>query len=451
MEDIWKPTYHFTPPKNWMNDPNGLIYSHGQYHLFYQHNPNAPVWGDIHWGHAVSADLVHWRHLPVALAPTPEWHECHCYSGSIVMGEQLPTLFYTSIGTGAYGPEAGARQRMAVSHDGLMTWVKQEQPAIPYEVHGGLDITYWRDPFVFQHHGVYWAVLSGTHDGSKGCILLYQSKDLMQWEFLGIVYETDRFPLLECPNLIPMTDDRFLLLYSPVNQIHYHIGTLGKDYSFQTESSGIFDGGSGRKGYYAPNTYTNLPDGRRVVMGWLSDHGRMQESAIQGWAGVQSLPREITLHAGELHVAQAREVWLLRRRPIDLGEGTPRTRAFEWLLHLDGMASGSAEITLLESPDGQEKTVLTVDGAKGRMEIDRRQSSRFATVEKTILSQPIPLVDKLEIDLFLDHSVIEVFVNRQVALSGRVYPSREDAVGTRLVLRGDCRVMSMEAWEMEAI
>ena len=97
-ENPYRPQYHFRPPANWMNDPNGTLYHDGYYHLFYQHNPYRPRWGRIHWGHARSKDLVHWEHLPIALAPDPGWKEVHCFSGCCVIApDGTPTIFYTNI------------------------------------------------------------------------------------------------------------------------------------------------------------------------------------------------------------------------------------------------------------------------------------------------------------------------------------------------------------------
>lgn len=119
MFEWLKPVYHFTPRCNWMNDPNGLCLVDGQYHLFYQHNPNADVWGDIHWGHAVSPDLIHWKRLPIAFGPDTAHGEKHCYSGSIALEAGRAWAFYTSVGEGERNPETGAQQWAACSDDGL--------------------------------------------------------------------------------------------------------------------------------------------------------------------------------------------------------------------------------------------------------------------------------------------------------------------------------------------
>src|SRR5918911_968679 len=119
--DAHRPQFHFLPPANWMNDPNGLIQCRGQYHLFYQYNPHAPVHGNIHWGHAVSDDLAHWRHLPIALAPTPGGPDAGgCWSGCAIVQDGVPTLIYTGYVEGVQCP------CLATSDDELITWDKYE-------------------------------------------------------------------------------------------------------------------------------------------------------------------------------------------------------------------------------------------------------------------------------------------------------------------------------------
>ena len=128
--DPLRPAVHFLPPSQWMNDPNGPIFHNGWYHLFYQYNPYGDVWGNCHWGHARSRDLVHWEHLPIALAPLHEAGEEHCYSGCAAIDDQgRPLLIYTSVPFGNRGPECRYAQWAAVGDDELLTW--QRHPANP--------------------------------------------------------------------------------------------------------------------------------------------------------------------------------------------------------------------------------------------------------------------------------------------------------------------------------
>jgi beta-fructofuranosidase len=222
-KDIYKPIYHFVPEKNWMNDPNGTIFYKGEYHLFYQHNPNAPEWGTIHWGHAKSKDLVHWEHLLIALYPSNELGEDHCFFGcAVISSEGIPTIFYTSIGTESRHQSIGAEQWMAISRDDMLTWEKSGlNPVMKLELHGDMDIREWRDPFVWKEAGVWYMLIGGGHNG-KGCALIYKSDNLTDWTFLNKCLEGSE-EYWECPNLFQLGDKK-VLVYSPDDKVKYAIG-----------------------------------------------------------------------------------------------------------------------------------------------------------------------------------------------------------------------------------
>lgn len=217
-KDPNRPAYHFQAPAYWMNDPNGPIYYQGEYHLFYQHNPYGENWGHMHWGHAKSRDLVHWQHLPIALAPSEDQGEEHCFSGSVIVDENgIPRAFYTSIGpdTPAYD---GAVQWMAYSGDGMQTWTKYPgNPVLTEDLHGDLKILDWRDPYVWREKNAWYVVLGGHPKDGRGAAFLYQSPNLVDWKFLNILYQSkpeDQEGNWECPNFFPLGDKR-VLVYSP--------------------------------------------------------------------------------------------------------------------------------------------------------------------------------------------------------------------------------------------
>lgn len=446
MDQYLKPRYHFSPPRNWMNDPNGLCFYKGEYHLFYQHNPYGDRWGTIHWGHAKSKDLINWEHLPIALYPSNALGELHCYSGCCVITDGGAKIFYTSIGEGERGPEGGAEQWCALSKDGLLTWEKlSNNPFIKDEIHGDLKITFWRDPFIWQEKdGVFLMLLSGTKGGSKGCIVLYRSKDLVEWEFVNLLYESGDYPLIECPAIIPF-EEGYILLYSPRGQVHYQIGHFDGNSNFIAHKGGIFDGGSGREGFYSPNVYLDLPDKRRVLFGWLSDIGRLEQEAIKGWAGVQSLPREVTLEDGEMVVKFAKECEILIGEEI---EGPLNTR------HLYAEIRGRVELdsklvfTLLANGDESEATRLKYH--QGRVTMERSTSTLFDNIDTVEVYQKVDLLEgDLELRIFIDASVVEVEINRRHILSARVYPSNALSTLNYLSLAEGVKDLSVKGWSIK--
>ncbi|MBN2309561.1 MAG: glycoside hydrolase family 32 protein, partial [Candidatus Hydrogenedentes bacterium] len=161
-----------------MNDPNGLIQWKGQYHLFYQHNPGEAVWGNMHWGHAVSADLIHWRHLPIALAPEPDGPDAFgVFSGCAVDNDGIPTLVYTGVAP----PET---QCIATGSDDLVTWTKYEGNPVIAGPPDEFEVTGFRDPKVWRDGDTWDMVVGSGIEGKGGAVLLYRSPDLINWTYL---------------------------------------------------------------------------------------------------------------------------------------------------------------------------------------------------------------------------------------------------------------------------
>jgi beta-fructofuranosidase len=434
-----RPSYHFLPEKNWMNDPNGPIQVNGEYHLFYQYNPNGDEWGSIHWGHAKSKDLIHWEPMPIALYPSPERREDHCFSGCTVIQDGRPVFLYTSIGPDRT-PTSGAEQWIAYGDENWVQWHKPDvNPILTEDIHGDLLIEEWRDPYVWQMNESWYMVTGGTHKG-KGCVTIYRSVDLIKWEFLNVL-ATGEGRVLECPNLF-MLDGKWILTYSPDdkdNRIRYLIGTLRDDFTFSAETQGILDYG-GREGYYAPTSFED-EQGRRIVWGWMPENARGTSKAIQGWAGVQAVPR--TLHidpvTGELMIRPVKELEGLRGEHFEFSSDE-LAQAEVWF-PMEGKAlelalsvvvpneQGKWGIRFFRSPDGEEESLLEFDHHSKLMRLIRTKMNSDSDMHHFPLEAPIPrsLDGKFEIRLFLDHSTVEVFVNERVALSGRVYPMREDS------------------------
>lgn len=432
--DKYFPRYHFRPKKNWMNDPNGLIWHNGFYHMFYQYNPNQDIWGDIHWGHARSEDLIHWEECPVAFGPSYERGELHCYSGCCVEKDDKVHAFYTSIGAGEAGPETGAVQWSAVSGGDLMAWEKPDHPALDKTLNAPYDVRMWRDPFIWKERGFFFMLLSGTLDG-KGCILLYSSEDLERWECRSVFYVNESYSLIECPNIMKF-GDRYILLYSPLEAIRYVTGTIDwESFRFVPEREGIFDYSVGKKGFYASNVYMNAPDGRYLMFGCLFEGDRLNSAQKRGWAGIQSLPREITLgEDGTPRIHPAKECRMLRQETLVAlekcrgGRLEAESEAFE--IHLCIRPEEKSDhreplkIRLLASPDGREYTELTVDFAARRILLDRDHSTLTQDITKERIEAELPECSgPTEMDIFVDHSTIEVFFAGILTISARIFPA----------------------------
>ena len=277
------PSFHVAAPMNWLSDPNGPVWWDGRYHLFYQHNPEAPVWGKMHWGHASSTDLVHWSDHGTALSPSPGGPDADgCWSGCIRVVEGRPTMFYTGA---AGGIEAHAESVCRAVGDGDLTrWMKDEiGPLIP-AVGPGVGLRQYRDPFVIRH-GDGWLMLlgSGAADdvAPAGAVIAFASDDLTSWRYRGVVLTRqagigpiDTGPVWECPQLVRV-DGRWVLIVSvqmpgslqPL--CPYAVWFIGDfdDATFVPTSMGLLDHGDV---LYAPAVLED-PSGRVLMWSWIQE------------------------------------------------------------------------------------------------------------------------------------------------------------------------------------
>jgi len=447
--DPARPMFHVTAPAQWINDPNGPIFHQGYYHLFYQLHPFSDGSGPKYWGHVRSRDLARWEHLPIALAPSIAQGESEVWSGCCAInGSGQPMIFYTSIAPGKSALDH-SEQWAAIGSDDLMRWEKYPgNPVLTEAGQGGTRIYDWRDPFVFREGGRDFMVLGGSlnrSEGGQAVVALYEATDggLTNWTYRGVLFQhpDPDVRTAECPNFFRW-EDQWVLLVSPYGRVQYFVGdfdpALGR---FQARTRGLLDHGPN---YYAPNTM-QVPDGRRLVWGWVKDF-----PGGRGWNGCLSLPRELSVTpAGELRQRPAPELRRLRgaragwlnirlekdRRILPL----PATNALELFADVNLSMTAQFELTIQGTPSSQsvkvryDGTELMVQDAKA----------------------PLPLAGRerdLQLRIFMDRSVIEVFANDMVCLTKTVPPLE----GTNLQLElaavdGPVRIRRLQVWPMKTI
>lgn len=292
--------FHFEPEKGWMNDPNGLIFFRGQYHAFFQHYPYAPSWGQMHWGHAVSRDLIHWEELPIALHPDMEYeNDGGCFSGSAIEKDGRLYLFYTSV-----SHELKQTQSVAYSDDGIHF---TKYPGNPVIKQNPLSFPDFRDPKVSCIDGTYYMVV-GTGNDVSGKVLLFTSEDLLSWEYVGVLFEGEAYAnCIECPDFFKL-NDKYVLMFSKIHEkeraVHFVVGDFagGKlvNYTISRPEWGI--------DFYAPQTFS---DGtRRIMIGWMYHWGKEASSDCQ-FAGALSIPRELSLSGDQVKNYPVKEAWPL--------------------------------------------------------------------------------------------------------------------------------------------
>lgn len=453
--DHHRPLYHFLPVANWMNDPNGLIQWKGDYHLFYQYNPSGPFHGTIHWGHAVSRDLVHWQDWGIALAPTPGGPDKDgCFSGCAVDNNGVPTLMYTGI-----RPEV---QCIAVSHDGLKTWEKPDANPVIAEPPTGLAQTGFRDPFLWREGDVWYCVIGSGVKDEGGTILLYRSPDLLQWEYVHRLCSGDQAEtgtMWECPNFFPLGDKHVLLISPiPMQKSIFAVGTYA-DHQFTPDFFDTLDDGGH---FYAPQVMRD-DKGRWLMWGWIWE-GREQTAAhTAGWNGVMSLPRILTLENGTLHFAPVPELALLRQddwqaHDMTLTADSLQTlpingQALEMIVEIDPGTAKAVTLQVGRAADGSEVTEIRYDRVQGRLAIDRSHASLDPASHSDVHSVGLDLApdEPLRLHVFLDHSVLEVFANGRRCLTSRIYP-QTSSDGVALVAQGGTATATQVAvWRMKAI
>lgn len=439
--DPRRPAYHFVPPAQWMNDPNGTVYHNGWHHLFYQHHPYSDRWAAMHWGHARSRDMVHWEHLPIALWPSLSRGEEHCFSGCAVIDDAgLPRIFYTSIAA-----NRDPQHWLALGDADLITWEKPaENPILTLADHGGLVADDWRDPCVFREGGTWYMVIGGHVRGEKGCVFLYRSADLVRWEFVGIPFRGEQGNW-ECPNLFRL-GDKWVLFVSPHNAPYYWVGDLDlAACRFTPLAEGTLDAGDG----YAPTTLLD-GRGRRVLFGWARNWPEAPAGEQPyGWSGCMTLPRVLSLDATN-HLVQTPlpELATLRgpRQAI-----APRTLKAGEMIRLDGLAGreleleidleltgegASAGLRLLAGSDGAGGVELTF--RPGVIELAGRATPRFDAAASR----------RVTMRVFVDRSVVEVYAEGYpcvTRVAARLSPGDQSHF---LRAQGSASVHRLEAWAM---
>ncbi|MER5953365.1 glycoside hydrolase family 32 protein [Streptomyces sp. NPDC001893] len=460
VHDVHAPRARVRPPANWANDPNGPFRRRGRHHLFYQHNPAAPVHTNMHWGHASSADLAHWEHHPIALTPTPGGpDEAGCWSGCVVDDAGTPTAVYTGIDRHHTGLGAICLAQADPDDPLLVRWRPLAAPVVVGPP-PGLDVVMFRDPFVFRHGGRRWALVGAGHADGTPSVLLYDCDDLKAWRFAGVLLD-GRDPsaarLLgtdatgwECPQLF-RTDagDWVLVLSLWGGDPHATAALTGRleemkegGWKFRVVSGGRPDHG---RDFYAPAVLYDPDDGRTLLWGWSWEARPQGEVDRAGWSGVLTAPREMGTHAdGSLRVRPAPELELLRSEEQLVGDVSNSGTALPVSYDVEVTARTPVTVTLCRAASGRELTV-TLDPVAGTATLDRsgwpRRDAAGRETDSTPLVLRVPPTEELAARILVDGSLLELFAADRAVATERVYLRPDDTTaltvsGTPARIRG---------------
>ena len=416
--------YHFMAQTGWLNDPNGLIYFRGKYHFFFQHNPYNGFWDSMHWGHAVSDDMLHWEYLPLALAPS-ETYDNHlrggCFSGSAIEHDGKLYLMFTGATNEGKGNEQ--TQCIAYSEDGIHFEKYAGNPVLTAPE--GVPTDCFRDPKVWKHEDTYYMVCGASRD-NKGQALLYRSKDMIHWTYFNVLAESrgEWGYMWECPDFYPM-GDKYVLTFSPMGAGEHTSVYLVGDFDYLTGKfcchvSGEIDWGLD---YYAPQSFL-APDGRRIIVGWSNEWEWMPlwkdwgPTYKEGWCGFFNIPREVRMRKdGTLQFLPIREVENPKRiaelavseeyTELEAGDGV----CFELKLKIDLQRTNADELELDLRCGAERRTICLFHFKKGEMRVDRNAADGWS---KGVSRSVLYLQGKKELDVHIlsDQSSLEIFTDQ---------------------------------------
>ncbi len=461
QDDHYRPQYHFSPPANWLNDPNGLVYYQGEYHLFFQYHPDSSIWGPMHWGHAVSSDLVNWQHLPIALFPDEKGT---IFSGCAVIdwdntagfGKEAMVAIFT------HHQERDESQSLAYSTDCGRSWTKYADNPVLVPPDYERD---FRDPKVFwyaENGSGHWVMTLAAGDA----IRFFTSPDLLHWKPTGIfgVDHITHFGFWETPDLFLLPvgegpESRWVLTVGVgkggiggLSGMQYFIGQFdGERFTSENPQNTVLwlDFGAD---YYAAQSWNDEPNGRRVMIGWQNNWQYARVIPTTTWRGVFSLPRELALRQTEngvrLFQQPVHEIFALRKEHLQWNKVTvsPGTNL------LENMKGDSFEIIADIQVNPQvscfgfrlrvgdhEQTTIGYDVQQGKVFIDRSNSGQssfdegFARVHQADMT---PVQGVVRLQIFLDRISVEVFGNDgQATLTDTIFPE-EQSQGVELFTQG---------------
>ncbi len=442
--DFFRPKYHYTAEKGWINDPNGFSVYNGKYHLFAQHYPHDTKWGPMHWSHAVSEDLITWEHLPIALMPDRQYEmDLGCFSGTAVEHDGKHVLMYTAC---AGNNDEGMTQLQCLAVGDGVKYEKHESNPVINESHlpSFASAVDFRDPKVFKEGEWFYCLLgSKVVELNIGTLLLFKSKNLTDWQYvgeslrapkdksLGVMFECpdifkmgDKYVILVSPMFLPKEENKYANVYSSI----YMIGDLdlqtGKfNMEFYDEIDTGFD-------FYAPQTTKGL-NGERVMVAWAQmwERNFVTDQLNQSFTGAMTIPRVISLKGNKLIQTPLKSLENYhKQRYEDVNSGS--NNLFRLILDVNLSEGDKFELELLKTITGSFKITydkasknLVIDREKSLYKLDKHELERENFNKRYVKVQG----DRLKLDIIVDISVIEIFVNDgEFTLSSNYYVGKED-------------------------
>lgn len=439
--DPWLPSFHIYPECGLLNDANGLSHYNGEYHVFYQWFPFGPIHGMKHWAHVKSKDLIHWERMPVAITPTEDYESHGAYSGNGIVKDDKVYLYYT--GNVKYPNNTRtANQCLAVMESDYSVEKSLNNPLIKGVPDGYTG--HVRDPKVWKaEDGRYYMLLGAQRENLTGAFIIYESDDAVNWNFKGELKTslTDFGFMWECPNYMKI-GDKDIFIFSPqgiektefdyknLYNVIYVVGTLDLDnLTFEMEYMKELDKGFD---FYAPQVFSD--DFKRDLMfGWIGMPEVEYPSDKNMWAHCLTIPRELVLENNILKQKPVKDLKALRKNTEEF-DGTLNnnsftientSKAYELEVKLSNLNSDKLYLKLFKSET--EEFSIILDSTKNVVTIDRENfKNSFAEKYGHTRCSKLDIDKELTLNIFVDSSVVEVFVNDgEVTFTSRVFPQND--------------------------
>lgn len=443
--------YHFNAYKNWINDPNGLCYYKGYYHMYYQANPHGQEWGHMYWGHTASRDLVHWVHLPYALEPQEEILEeidkkGGAFSGSAITLEDKIIIYFTRHAGPPEDSEEETKQYqvMAISKDSIHF----ENETVIIEKPDNTFSYNFRDPKVFMYKGI-WQMVVGAKVKGVPSLVLYISEDMEHWNYKGVLLEeqTEGIYTFECPDFF-QADGKFVTVCSWMMYVdeerryqptYYYIGDYTSE-KFYVEKKGLYDFGSN---FYAVQSFEH--DGRRIAIGWTADCYQEHVPEENGSYGAMAIPRELSVKNNKLYRKPVKEIYSLASKCICDITGQDIS-----LHHLNN----NVYYARIDFTDDTDFNILLGESSEGRLWL-LKERKKLQIKTEGVKSKYVKFTTEIEhiekAEIFVDRRLTEIFINDgEEAGTKLFYQDTNDGI-FQASFQEEKNVARIRIYEMEGI
>lgn len=478
--EIQRPIFHAMPAANWTNEPHGLVFYNERYHIFFQKNSNGPYWGRIHWGHLSSKDLISWKEEKISLVPNTWYDFKGAWSGCVFSDSYLtndvPHIYYTSVDLG----KASIAEAIPMDNN-LINWEKRtDNPIIPHKPNG-LDEDF-RDPYIFKHgENIYMIV--GTRKNGKGATTLHRyNKNSKTWSNDGSLFyqatSSDYGAFWEMPVVIQMNDGKWMFIATPLGakegvETLYWVGTINHDGTFNPFShipKEIEVGNMSKDGFGLLSPSIMQKNGKNIAIGIVPDKLSGEDNYKLGWAHTFSLPREWSIDSNNTLIQKPYEgLELLRSNAVSYNSTERSLNGTQNMSPVCGKAIEIEGVFTISSQQNQKfgfrvrksddnhAVEIFYEPHKNLFTVDARSINRLVNdgwLYNGLYSSPLPetlsVGQTCKMHIFMDHSIMDIFINDKWAFSIRIFPTDYYSDGVEVFSEGTTTfINSLKAWKYD--